>query len=352
MHLKSLMSFGSVAAAFVAVAALPNGAHAQGSAQVQAAIRSEESGNAEVRAFYQSHRGEPLWIRGSAPGPQAAKLLQLFESAQLDGLNPEAYRTRSLASTLSKARRGSPKALAAAEIQLSEAFAAYVRDSRKPRGKTEMLYAEKSLAPTVPTVASVLEAAAAAPNIVQYLESMGWMHPVYAQLRGALATSGGGKSAASPRAQLLRLNLERARILPGNPRMRHILVDAAGARLWLYENGRIRDTMKVVVGQPTQQTPMMAGLVRYAIANPYWYVPSDLAARRIAPNVLSGGPSYLRARRYEILSDWSANAKVVPPAKVNWRAVADGKQQLAMRQLPGGDNAMGKVKFMFPNDLG
>ncbi|HWH23031.1 MAG TPA: L,D-transpeptidase family protein, partial [Allosphingosinicella sp.] len=155
-----------------------------------------------------------------------------------------------------------------------------------------------------------------------------------------------------PQTQLLRLNLERARILPGNPRMRHILVDAAGARLWLYENGRVRDTMKVVVGQPTQQTPMMAGLVRYAIANPYWYVPSDLAARRIAPNVLSGGPAYLRARRYEILSDWSANAKVVPPAKVNWRAVADGKQQLAMRQLPGGDNAMGKVKFMFPNDLG
>ena len=52
------------------------------------------------------------------------------------------------------------------------------------------------------------------------------------------------------------------------------------------------------------------------------------------------------------LSDWSASARKLDQSEIDWQAVADGRQQLRVRQLPGGSNAMGKVKFMFPNDLG
>jgi murein L,D-transpeptidase YcbB/YkuD len=154
------------------------------------------------------------------------------------------------------------------------------------------------------------------------------------------------------REQVIRLNLERARALPADLGRRHIVVDAAASRLWLYENGRVRDTMRVIVGKPAEPTPMLAGFVRYAMVNPYWNVPPDLVRIRVAENVLSKGVSYLKTMRHEVLSGWDDNAKVLDPKKVDWKAVAAGTKEVRVRQLPGKNNMMGKMKFMFPNDLG
>lgn len=153
------------------------------------------------------------------------------------------------------------------------------------------------------------------------------------------------------RRRVLGLNLARARLLPVDLD-RYILVDAAAARLWTYENGRVRDTMRVVVGRVTDPTPVMAGLIRYAAINPYWNIPPDLVPSRVAEGVLRDGPGFLRQRRFEILSDWSPDARPLDPGMVDWRAVLAGQQQLRVRQLPGPENAMGRMKFMFPNTLG
>ncbi|MEJ7925274.1 L,D-transpeptidase family protein [Sphingobium sp. AN641] len=151
------------------------------------------------------------------------------------------------------------------------------------------------------------------------------------------------------RRRLLAINLERARLLPG-PWVRHVVVDAASARLWYYSNGALDGTMKVVVGAPDSQTPMMAGMVRYATLNPYWNIPSDLVERTVAPRILRGAS--LVGMKYEALSDWSANPRRLNQSEIDWQAVAAGAQEVRVRQLPGGNNAMGQVKFMFPNDLG
>jgi murein L,D-transpeptidase YcbB/YkuD len=147
----------------------------------------------------------------------------------------------------------------------------------------------------------------------------------------------------------LALNLDRARLLPG-PGVRHIEVNVAAARLDYFRDGAQVGSMKVVVGKPDEQTPMLAGMVRYATLNPYWNVPSDLVHRRIVERVMKGAT--LQSLGFEALSDWSAGAQVLDPRAIDWRAVAAGQQQLRFRQLPGPGNAMGKVKFMFPNDQG
>lgn len=147
----------------------------------------------------------------------------------------------------------------------------------------------------------------------------------------------------------LALNLERARLLPG-PWTRHVVVDAASARLWYYSKGALDGTMKVVAGAKESQTPMMAGMIRYATLNPYWNIPPDLVERKVAPKILGGGS--LKAMRYEALADWTANPAPLAQSAIDWNAVATGRQEVRVRQLPGGDNAMGRVKFMFPNDLG
>jgi len=158
---------------------------------------------------------------------------------------------------------------------------------------------------------------------------------------------------ASHYERLLMINLERARRLPGtSERGRYILVDAGAARLYMFEDGKVQDSMKVIVGKTASATPMMAALIRYASVNPYWNVPPDLARTLIAPKVLSEGLGHLKSERYEVLSDWSPEATVVDPTTVDWAAVAEGKVELRMRQLPGRGNSMGEIKFMMPNDYG
>ena len=152
--------------------------------------------------------------------------------------------------------------------------------------------------------------------------------------------------------RLIELNLARARSLPADLGDRFILVDAAEARLWMYEDGRPVDSMRVIVGRREMATPALAGMIRHAMLNPYWNVPPDLVRDRIAPNVLSRGLSYLDERRYELLSGWGDDAVRIDPADVDWRAVAAGRHELRVRQQAGDDNMMGEVKFEFPNDLG
>ena len=331
--------------AALAVAMVPGQAEAA-PRKGQAALQSK-SVERDVRAFYQERGNRPIWTRGSSLGPEAERLLLWVETADLDGLDPRSYRPRALASAIRKANGGSGKALAKAEMLLSETLASYVRDVRALRDSSMVFADPRALRPPA-TTSAVLGAAASAPSLQHYVEYAGWMHPIYTQLRRALIDVPPG----SAQEHILRANLERARALPANPGRRYVLVDTAAARLFMYEDGRVRDSMKVVVGQAAQQTPMIASTIRYAMVNPYWNVPPDLAQTSIAPNVLSKGRAFLRTKRYQVLSDWSDKAKVVDPATINWKEVAAGGRELRIRQLPGPNNAMGKMKFMFPNDLG
>ncbi len=410
------------ACAAVALVALPTAAPAQRQpVSVETAVRSAAREDRDLARFYAARGNQPLWIENSRLGPAAGELIDLLMSAEADGLDPDDYRPRQLARTLDEAaERGAPAALARAELALSRTLADYIRDTRRSRD-VGMVYTEAHLRPVVPTREAALTIAAAAPDLADWVRSVGWMNPIYAQLRGALAAQPSADAvdapavpagpilrpgAADPRvsllrlrlgfdpdgdydeevadairalqganglpvdgvagpltvallnrsspaqAELLRLNLERARALPSQLGRRYVLVDAAAARLWMMEDGEVAGTMRVVVGKPAEPTPQMAAMIRYVTLNPYWNVPPDLVRTRILPGVRKEGLGYLKAKRYEILSDWTENARRVDPATVNWDAVASGKQELRVRELPGAGNSMGRMKFMFPNDLG
>ena len=299
-----------------------------------------------VEHFYTARGGQPLWLR---PGNQeaATELLLLLRTARMDGLNPKRYRTREVERALRAAWGGNPQAVRRAELEISNAYVAYARDLRNAPD-VGTIYVDPELRPAAPSPRALLEMAAASPSLPRFVAAMGWMHPYYAELRAALNR---GDFQGRSQQQLLRLNLERARSLPGGPG-RQIVVNIAQQRLFMMHNGQVVDSMRVVVGKPVQPTPMMAALIRFTSLNPYWNVPPDLAAERIAPFVLKEGVRYLRARGYQVLSDWSDKAKPVDPATIDWRAVADGRTEIRVRQLPGRSNSMGDMKFMFPNAQG
>lgn len=319
---------------------------AQGAAiPIASAIREEAGG--DVKRFYAARAYKPLWIRAGKIGPEAVTLLGYLSTASRDDLKSSSYDLDKLEELIARARSGDPQALARADVALSTSFARYVRDMRSP-GKAKMDYADRSLKPKKADAETILRAAAFPKDLGAYVKNMGWMSEHYVRLRtlmGRAQAQGASKDIMAR----LRLNLDRARILPG-PYVHHIVVDASSGQLWFYDAGKRAGMMKVVVGAPETQTPMLAGKLQWAILNPYWNVPDYLAQKSIAPKVLAGRS--LASLRMEALSDWGPNPRKLTQSEIDWPAVASGREVLRLRELPGGANSMGKVKFLFPNDEG
>jgi L,D-transpeptidase YcbB len=331
------------AALAAAAAALPVSA---AQSTLSAVVAAEPAGGQSLADFYAARDGRPLWLRATGDaGVEPMILLDLLRTADADGLDPKRYRVSQLSRVLRAARGGSPAEVRKADLLLSQAFVAYVRDLKRtpPVG---IVWVDPELKPKPPTARQLLETAARAPSLEAWLADMRFMHPIYAGLRTAIVRGHGSSDR-----QLLRLNLERARALPSGPG-RHIIVNATAARLTAYEGGEIVDSMRVVVGKPKNPTPMMAAYIRFTALNPYWYVPTDLAAERIAPNVLKQGLRYLKAQGYQVMANWTDDATVIDPETIDWQAVVDGTREVHIRQLPGRANAMGTMKFMFPNAQG
>jgi murein L,D-transpeptidase YcbB/YkuD len=133
---------------------------------------------------------------------------------------------------------------------------------------------------------------------------------------------------------------------------RYVLVDAASARLYMIEDGHVRDSMKVIVGKPETPTPALKSTIQYETLNPYWHVTGDLTRTLIAARVLQDGDSYLTQRGYEIVSKFGPDARVIPPDEIDWKAVAAGQQEILVRQQPGPANSLGRFKFDLPDGDG
>ena len=302
----------------------------------------------EIANFYAARGGAPLWFAPSA-GNAPQRLLALLATAEADGLNPRRYDARRLAGLVGAASAGDPMARRQAEQALSAALVALARDQKHDPG-VGIIYVDAALRPTPPSASVILSEAARAPNLADYVEKMGWMNPIYTQLRQAIASR---LYRSRAERQLLELNRERARALPGG-NGRYAIVNAPAARLYMYENGQVVDSMRVVAGKPdpASQTPMMNAYIRFLTLNPYWNSPPDVTAHTLAPKVLKEGRAYLNRQGYQLMSDWSDRARVLDPMSVDWRAVAAGRVQVRLRQKPGPANSMGKMKFMFPNQQG
>jgi murein L,D-transpeptidase YcbB/YkuD len=298
----------------------------------------------DLAPAYAAHGSRPFWIVKGHATPAARSLVADLADAGRDGLDPARYAPAALAADLASAPRSSAQQQASIELRLSRAFQRYVSDLHTPAPAAAMSFIDPALAREFRVAQDPLLDLARAKSTDAGLARAVRMNPIYQAFRARIPQSG----LPEP---LLMANLERARALPGDLGREYVLVDAAAQRLWLYDDGAYRDSMKVVVGKPSSQTPMMAGLIRYAVFNPYWNVPPDLTRYKFAPRI-AANPATLAALRLQVLTDSGPDALALDPAGVDWRSVADGSRSVWLRQLPGPDNMMGRVKLMLPNRLG
>jgi murein L,D-transpeptidase YcbB/YkuD len=289
---------------------------------------------------------QPQWF-ASGDERAATRLIQLLETSALDGVDPRQFRIKELKRAVRAAQSGRLSAVDKANAMLDRALISYATALRRAP-TNDWIINDREAVPRAPQAGELLAEAASAPSLEAWAAAMPFMHPSYAPLRQALAEAEarGDRQAAD----LLRINLQRARFLPAGGRF--VLVNTAAQQLYMYADGRVVDEMRVVVGKPHQQTPMMAATIKFTALNPYWQVPADLAAERIAPNVVKEGLGYLKTHGYVVLSDWGDEALPIDPSTVDWEAVAAGKVLIRVRQNPGPGNAMGRMKFMFPNPQG
>jgi len=331
-----VLALAASAALFVPTAASARSA-AVGGVDATAAIAPEAGRGSDI-----------AWISGGQ-GEAAYRLIDLLATSDIDGIDSRQFNVRALQRSIRRAT-GDPDQARAADRQLSQAFVRYVTALRALPPSKEWTIVDRGAVPDAAPALALLRDAAADGSLADFVATMPWMHENYAGLRRALlaAERRGDRTTAAR----LKLNLDRVRLLPGAGAQRYVLVNTAAQRLYMVENGKVVDWMRVVVGKATMPTPMMAALIRYAAVNPYWNVPADLTAERIAPNAVKEGMGYLKKQGYVVLSDWTSDATVVDPSTVDWKAVADGKVQIRVRQNPGPFNAMGRMKFMFPNNAG
>jgi murein L,D-transpeptidase YcbB/YkuD len=298
-----------------------------------------------VDAFYASRGGAPLWLHSGSNSSAANELFGILQRAPLDGFASGPALALQAQSLAARASTGDAAALAQADRLLSTAWVMYVEALQTP--PAGMTYADSWVQPRRDTPLHILQRAAGAASLTSYLREVSNVNPIYTELRDAAWAQMQANGGALDRRVLA--SLDRARDMPFQKR--YIMVDTGGARLYMIEDGRIVDSMKVIVGKadPSTQTPMLASTIYYTTLNPYWHVAGDMVRSLIAKNVLEHGVSYLKTRGYQVMAAAGGDDTLLDPAKVDWRAVAEGRQSIRVRQLPGPANSMGRLKIPFPN---
>jgi murein L,D-transpeptidase YcbB/YkuD len=352
-----------------------------------------------MAAFYAARENKPLWIENGQVTPAATAVANLVAHADEDGLQPEAYALPSL--TLA-----SPNARIEAEIALTAAALAYARDARGGRIEPSRLSSLITPDLELPDPAALLPALAASNDPAGFLAGFQPQHPGYKALKAKLREmrEATGSVAAprsrilegrtlrigdvDPRVPLLRarldmaqlgdtlydedlaravrsfqrknnlrptgvfdtatadvldgavlraprsipaadiiVNMERWRWLPADLGERHILVNLPEFTLRLVDHGRVVHRTRVIVGKPETPTPIFSHPMEYVIVNPSWNIPPSILRKEILPG-LAADPDYAAKRGYQIIRRGNS---------------------ISVRQPPGERNALGFIKFMFPN---
>jgi murein L,D-transpeptidase YcbB/YkuD len=199
------------------------------------------------------------------------------------------------------------------------------------------------------TVTRDLPAASAAPSAL-YDETLVAAVQRF-QARHGLAADGvvgAGTLAAlnvpvAARIDQLRVSLERAREVFYDPESDFLVVNVAGFQLYHVRRGEIVWRTRVQVGQPYRQTPIFRAEMTYVVVNPTWTVPPTVFRNDILPAVRRT-PAYLASRHIDVFDSGGA---AVDPASVDW---SSRNPPYRLVQRPGPDNALGRIKFMFPNE--
>jgi hypothetical protein len=305
--------------------------------------------------------GMALWLAGCAGGPhfgdaqgwssgQKREFLRILEHdryASLCGLEPtyRKYLQTRDSRLLSQLLVGYTRNLANSCIDMPSFKAAQrAREARKIHTKFTPYLQSVSAASLM---AQLREGRSVESILKPYVPPM----PQFGRL--LTVWHGGGLDEAQRRK--VRLSLERAKLMDPDPAhwRTYFLVNIPEFRVRFFENGRLAFVSDVIVGQKSWQTPIFSAGMKYVTLNPTWNVPDNIARAEEIPHLLRD-PNYFKRKRMIVLRSYDLDSTPVNPRSVNWRKYLRPewkKKDLPYKliQLPAKGNALGRVKFLFPN---
>jgi murein L,D-transpeptidase YcbB/YkuD len=153
---------------------------------------------------------------------------------------------------------------------------------------------------------------------------------------------------ADQRVRQIVVNMERWRWLPQELGDRHILVNIASFNLDVVEQQTPVLNMRVVAGKSYRKTPVFSDRITYLVINPNWGVPTTIAKKDILPKIKKD-TKYLINQKFRVFEGWGAGEKEIDPDVIDWSTVTAANLTYRFKQDPGPQNALGRIKFMFPN---
>lgn len=148
------------------------------------------------------------------------------------------------------------------------------------------------------------------------------------------------------RVDQIRVTLERIRWVARDIEDDFVLVNIAAFKTYLIRDRKLVWTGRSQVGRDYRQTPVFKAQIKYLQFNPTWTVPPGILAKDILPRVIAD-PGYLASKNMDLID---RDGDIVDPASVDWSKYGGGRlPPYQFVQRPGPSNALGRVKFIFPN---
>ncbi|UCH73492.1 MAG: L,D-transpeptidase family protein [Rhodospirillales bacterium] len=361
-----------------------------------------------LRVLYENRDFEPIWVDSHGANERGRQLLARLSDADVDALNPEHY---GLAEILDPLAAGDIDGLASAELYFSRALMRYAADLKGERPDDAMVVAVASSVadfsryldsllpqdpdyrrlraamrlylgianeggwPTMPegpalrlgvTDARILLlrrrlgatgdlAAAEARSESEVFDATIEAALRRFQSRHGLAEDGlvGANTLAAlnvpiaDRIAEIAANLEQRRNETPKSGDRAVIVNIAAQELRLIEDGTEILRSRTIIGREGWETPLLSSEIRAVEINPTWTVPRRIALEEILPAARKAGPGYFDRRGYRL---FDAGMRELDTAAIEWEKISDDYLPYVLRQDAGGANALGRVKFLFPND--
>ena len=277
---------------------------------------------AGVEAFYRKRSFSPLWVGSGAALPRVQQAAQYLSDVAADGLDPADYPTPRFA-------ENNPERLAVNELTMTNSVVSFVRHASIGRVAFSRVSGAVHFDRQAPDPADTLATLADSPDLRATLDSFQPQHAQYKALKAALpAQRSQGHDAAGSSASII-ANMERWRWMPHDFGDAYVMVNVPDYTLKVMHQGKMAWSTRIVVGKPgSYATPIFTETMKYITVNPTWNVPPSIIRNEYLP-ALAQDPNAL--------------------ARSGLKIGRNGDGSIRIYQPPGEANALGRIRFNFPN---
>ena len=309
----------------------------------------------KTQSFYRERAFAPVWLHDRRVTAKVDGLRGAIKGASRDGLDPRLYDLAFIDDLgSSRWKRFSDHAAGEVDVRLTYAYMRFASDLANGVSDLARSHPAWHMRPPTFDPSAYLTAAIANSKIAESLDALKPANREYRALAALLADyrrraekeprdTSVDREALARRIKQIEINMERWRWLPRERTARRIVVNIPAFRLEVWEGDAVALSMRVVVGKKETPTPIFIDTLTHVVFSPYWNVPPGIAKGETLPSAL-GDPSFLQRTNMEIVDD---NGQVVDAASIDLDRAGDYR----FRQRPGKGNALGLVKFMFPNEF-